>query len=91
MTEQTLNKAIEIKNNLDNARYIKNNIEEKKSLCTGNFSEVAARKFNLSITDGTAIKYISISSQAAYEALKIDFSNADKIVNTIENELRQLK
>jgi hypothetical protein len=90
MTEQTLNKAMQIKKNLDSSRAIRNNIEEKKKLCIGNFSEVASRKFELNITDGTSIKSISISSDTAYEALKIEMCNADKVVCMIEKELEQL-
>lgn len=90
MTEQTLNEAIKIKNNLDKAREIRSNIKEKRNLCTGNTSEVNARNFELSITDGANIKKILISSRAAYEALSVDLDNANKIVKVIENELEQL-
>lgn len=90
MTEQTLNAAIKIKNNLDKAREIRSNIKDKRNLCIGNTSEVNARKFELSITDGTNKKSILISSRAAYEALSIEFDNANKIVSVIENELEQL-
>lgn len=91
MTEQTLNRAIEIKRKLDTARHIKSNIEEKRSLCTGNYSEVAARKFELCITDGAVIKSIAISSNSAYEALTKEFTNNTQIVSVIEDELEQLK
>jgi len=90
MIEQTLNKAIEIKNRLDKAREIQKNTEEKRNLCAGNTSEVATRSFKLSITNGTNIREIHISSRAAYEALDIDFRNASKVVDIIEIELDQL-
>lgn len=90
MTEQTLNKAIEIKKRLDDAREIQHNIKEKRSYCIGNASEIAARNFEVCITDGTKIKRIRISSRAAYEALSIELDNANKIVSVIENELEQL-
>lgn len=90
MTEQTLNEAINIKNNLDKAREIRNNIKEKRNLCTGNASEVNARDFELSITDGANIEAIFISSRAAYEALSIELDNANKIVSVFESELEQL-
>lgn len=90
MTEHKLSEAIKIKQNLDSQREIRNNIAEKRSLCTGNTSEVRKRKFELHIKDGMNILKIYISSDAAYEALNIDFKNSCNIVKSFESELEQL-
>ena len=43
MTEETLKKAIKIKNCIDRLREIKRELENGNELCWGNTSEVSAR------------------------------------------------
>lgn len=85
MTERTLEKANEIKKELDNARGICRGLEELRALCWGNAGEVAARKFYVEVREGDVFKK---RERVTPEAAKIAL---DKVMKDISNEIEGLE
>lgn len=85
MTEQTLERANEIKHEIDNARKIYKELEEAQKLCWGNTGEVRARKFCIQVQEGdTYKKTVRITPEAAKTAL-------DEVMKEIKEEIDGLK
>ena len=88
MTEETLKKAIKIKNCIDRLREIKRELENGNELCWGNTSEVSARRFEVQITEGGCYKKtVKVSSQAAKKALDYEIA---KVYESLEKHLNEL-
>ena len=91
MTEAILKQAVEIKVKLDLARAIRKEIATFRSTCSGYFSEVTNKRFELYIyEDGENVRHSSISSAAAYAAFCVEFDAADVVVKGLEAELEAL-
>lgn len=93
MTEKTLEKATETKHKLDIARKKRNDIKEKADLCSGNYSEVANRDFQITITQhlGTIVGVINVSSRAADLALAFELGVINETIKELEKEFEGLK
>ena len=91
MTEKTLEKAIEIKQIIDNLRYKKQELEETSNLCCGNTNEVRARTFQVSISENGCYKKTTlVSSQAVKRAIEYEISGVDERLEKNLNILSKL-
>lgn len=85
MTERTLEKANEIKKELDKAREAYEALRELQKMCWGNTGEVAARKFYIEVREGCLpVQKEAITPEVAKEAL-------GKVMENISNEIEVLK
>lgn len=90
MTEETLNKAIAIKNQMETIRTRKSKLDGMASLCYGNTSEVRARKFTAQISDNNHLKEVCVSNKSLKFALDMEISDADETLDRLLAELDQL-
>lgn len=85
MTEKTLEKANEIKRELDNARGIYKGLEEVQKMCWGNTGEVQARCFFVEVREGDVFKK---RTRVTPEAARIAI---DRVMKEIQQEIGDLK
>ena len=90
MTEETLNKAIAIKNQIETIRTRNSKLEGMASLCYGNTSEVRKRKFTAQIRDNNRLKEVCVSNKSLKFALDMEIADADEALERLLTELDQL-
>lgn len=90
MTEETLNRAIDIKKKIDKLRDRKNELVRQQSLCRGNTSEIIARKYQITIVDRDNASSIYISAGAAEKALDDEIWITDNLLKNQMDDLRDL-
>jgi len=87
MTERTLEKAIAIKKEIENARNRKEALEKQDSLCWGNTGDIRGRRFVLTVRDGSATKDILVNPESMRLAIKQELEYVNQ---TLDNRLHDL-
>ena len=91
MTEKTLEKANEIKKELDCARGIYEGMEELQKMCWGNTGEVEARKFYVEVREGDVFKKRErVTPEAAKTALEKVMKDIATEIEGLESRLEEL-
>lgn len=90
MTEQTLEKGIKIKSQIDMLRNSKRNLEKHRDLCYGNASEVACRNFKATIHNHGRIESVEVSPNSLMMALDNEIKNIDESLKKCMEELSEL-
>ena len=90
MKENDFKKAQPIVNKINVVRAEQRDVREKRDLCRGNTSEVANRKFQISVYDGVNIKSVYIHSRVAESALNEELKIIDAEEQMLLKELEKL-
>lgn len=90
MTERTLEKAIDIKNNIDKLREMKNSLEYHQRLCWGNTTEVHSRTFGAVIHENGSTRSVEVSPESLKMALDNEINQVDRLLKSYLNELYNL-
>lgn len=90
MTEKTLERAIDIKKNIDRLRETKDELEYHQQLCWGNTSEVNSRTFLAEIRFDRNTRSVAVSPESLKLALDNEIKNTDEILNNYLTELHEL-
>lgn len=90
MTEETLNKAIAIKNQIETIRTRRSKLAGLANMCCGSTEEVNERTFTAKIRDDNRLKEVHVLNTSLKVALDMEIADADEALDRLLTELDQL-
>ena len=91
MTEQTLERGIEIKRQIDELRNRKNKLTLNQSLCYGSREEMQEKNFMVEITERSKVHRVNLSPESIKLALDNELMQTEEILKNYLDDLEELK